>query len=168
MACVENTVLEAILSLLSGCDLTHYHHDEALNAEQAAAARGTPLSMGGKSLLMKLDGIGMAVVAIPGDARLSGALLRRGLGVARYRFARPEELAATLGLPPGAVPPFGRPVFPLPLFVDARLAAGPQLVFALGSRRRSARVATADYLARAQPDRVVPLSEALPERGGAA
>jgi prolyl-tRNA editing enzyme YbaK/EbsC (Cys-tRNA(Pro) deacylase) len=157
-------VEQAILALLDGCGAVVLDHAEARGAAEAAAARGTPLHRGAKALCMKLDRLGWAVVALPGDQQLDGALLRRGLGVARYRLARPDELEATIGLPPGAVPPFGAPIFPCALLVDATLAAEPWVAFALARRTRSLRVETAAWLARAQPTAVLPLGR--PAAGG--
>ncbi|MBL8614887.1 MAG: YbaK/EbsC family protein [Deltaproteobacteria bacterium] len=157
-------VEQAILTLLDGCGAERMVHAEARSAPEAAAARGTPLQRGAKSLFMKLDRMGWAVLALPGDQQLDGGLLRRGLGVARYRLARPDELEAVIGLPPGAVPPFGAPIFPCALLVDATLAAEPWVAFALARRSCSLRVDTAAWLGRAQPSAVLPLGR--PASGG--
>lgn len=131
-------------------------HEAATSAEDAARARGTPLAIGSKALVMKLERA-FAVVVVGGDRVMDNRRLRRHLGLRRYRFATREELEALTTLTPGAVPPFGRPVFDLPLYVDAARATLEPMVFSLGSHTRSVRMATTDWLRIAQPDDVFPL-----------
>lgn len=134
-------------------------HPPAGSAEEAARLRGTPLSQGGKALVMRGDrGLGLVVVALPGDRRLDNQAFRVAFGLRRYRFATAEELQQVTGLRPGTVPPFGHPVFDLPLVVDATLAAGPEVAFTPGRADVSYVVATAGWLAAARPLRVLPLS----------
>lgn len=132
-------------------------HPRAISAEEAAANRGTPLAMGGKSLVMKLERT-FAVLVVGGDRAIDNRKLRRHLGLRRYRFATAEELATLTGLTPGAVPPFGRPVFDLPLYVDADRAVLEPLAFSLASHTRSVRMATADWLRVATPTEVFPFT----------
>ncbi len=153
--------LEAtLLSLLAEAGATWEILDHApiASAAEAAALRGTALEEGGKALVMKLDRIGFAVLALGGDRRVDGKALRRGFGIQRYRFARREELRDLTGLAPGAVPPFGRPVFDLPLFVDADLAAGARIAFTLGRPDRSVLLDTAAWLRAARPEEILPLA----------
>lgn len=155
------TVEHRIAALLSGAGVPweRLEHPFADTAIGVALARGTPLAMGGKSLVLKLDrGIGFAVLAVPGDQRLDNRRLRAHLGLRRYRFATPDELLALTGLTPGCVPPFGHPVFDVPLFVDAGLASGEEVAFSLGSHTHSARMVTADWLAAARPADVFPFA----------
>lgn len=149
-----------ILALLAsrGVAALALDHRVVTGAADAADARGTDLQDGGKAIVMKLDRLGFAVLALPGDARLDGRRVRSAFGIQRYRFATTGELAALTGLAPGCVPPFGRPVLDLPLWVDARLAAGSRIVFTPGRPDRSLLLATADWLAAAAPEGVVPLS----------
>jgi Ala-tRNA(Pro) deacylase len=135
----------------SGRPHTRIDHPPATSAVEAASARGTPLSIGGKSLVMRADKLGFVVLVVGSDRRIDGRLLRRALRVQRYRFATPEELAALTGLAPGEVPPFGRPLFDAALYVGEDVAARPELAFAAASRTRSVRMATADWLALAAP-----------------
>ncbi len=132
-------------------------HPPAGSAEEAAAARGTPLAIGGKSIVMKL-GTSFAVLVLGGDRAVDNRGLRRHLRIRRYRFATRAELLALTGLPPGCVPPFGRPVFDLPLYVDAARAAEPELAFSLASPTASVRMKTADWLSVAAPADVFPFA----------
>jgi prolyl-tRNA editing enzyme YbaK/EbsC (Cys-tRNA(Pro) deacylase) len=156
------SVAAAILERLhaAGAEFEELAHAEARSAEEAARVRGTPLQIGGKSLVMKLDrGIGFAVLVLGGDHRLDNRALRRHLGLRRYRFASRSELAALTGLTPGCVPPFGRPIFDLPLFVDAATAAREEIVFSLATHTRSVHMATASWLAAADPADVFSFAE---------
>lgn len=156
------TVEERIIALLvdAGVPWERLEHEHAATAEAAAAMRKTPLHIGGKSLLMKLDrGIGLALLVVPGSRRVDNRALRQHLGLRRYRFATREELLALTGLTPGCVPPFGRPVFDAPLYVDARLAAESEVAFSLGRHTASARMATRDWLAAARPTDIFDFSQ---------
>ena len=145
-----NSRLLALLAA-SGRPHTVLDHPDAGTAQEAAAARGTPLAIGGKSLVMKADKLGFVVLVVGSDRRIDGRLLRHALRVQRYRFATADELLALTGLPPGAVPPFGRPLFDAALVVGEDIAARPEIAFAAASRTRSVRMATADWRAVAEP-----------------
>ncbi|MEZ4318931.1 MAG: YbaK/EbsC family protein [Myxococcota bacterium] len=151
------TVVERVSALLEGVEHTRLEHAPAFTADEAAAARGTPLSIGGKSLVLKI-GPGeqgrFAVFVVSGARRTSNKAIRNALGIQRLRFATREELLALTGLEPGCVPPFGRPVFDLPLYVDTLTLEQPQIAFSLGSHALSAVLRTEDYARIAHPDRV--------------
>lgn len=154
------TVADRVESLLAAVPHRVIDHPPASDSASAASARGTPLEIGGKSLVMKLDrGIGFAVLVVGGDRRIDNAALRRHLRVRRYRFATEAELQQITGLQPGCVPPFGRPVFDVPLFVDTDTASRPRIAFSLASHTRSVEMATADWLAVAKPDQVFPFTK---------
>lgn len=126
-------------------------HAPASTAVEAAALRGTPLSDGCKAIVMKL-GKQFAVLAFSADRSIDNRKLRHRLRVRRYRFATEDELAAlTGGLVPGSVPPFGRPIFDLPLYVDAARTVAESMWFTNASRSQSVRVAVAGWLEVAQP-----------------
>ncbi|MCB9665407.1 MAG: hypothetical protein H6732_14945 [Alphaproteobacteria bacterium] len=134
-------------------------HRPAASAVEAAAVRGTSAAMGGKALVMRGDrGLGLVLVAVPGDRRLDNQAFRRAFGLRRYRFATAEELAEVIGLQPGTIPPFGRPVFDLPLVVDASLAATPEIAFTPGRADLSYVLDTPAWLRVAEPLRVLPLT----------
>ena len=152
-----------IVALLSsvGAPVQILDHPPGGSALGVAAARGTSASIGGKAILMKLDcleGDPFAILAIPGDGKLDGASIRRGLGARRYRFATPEELLAYTSLSPGELPPFGRPLFDLPLLVDEGLARNAEIAFTVGRKDRSILTETAGWLRAAEPLRVLPLT----------
>lgn len=148
-------IAERILALLGGVPFEHLAHPPITGAEDAARARGTPLEIGGKSILLKADRF--VLVVLGGARRLDNPRLRRALGVSRYRFATTDELAAITGLSPGCVPPFGRPLFDVDLLVDTALAETERIAFSLGDPTRSVVMGTADWLAAARPDAIVPI-----------
>ena len=129
-------------------------HPRATSAEEAARLRGTPLHMGGKALVMKTDRLGFVVLALRGSDTVFNRGLRQHLGIRRYRFATLEELEALTGLTPGCVPPFGRPLFDMPLYVDAQLAAAEQIAFTAGSHTHSIVMTTKDWLSASRPHEV--------------
>jgi len=133
-------------------------HAPAKSADEAAKFRGTPLEIGGKSLVMKTDRRGFIVLALRGSDAVFNRALRKHLGIRRYRFATLEELDTLTGLTPGCVPPFGRPVFDMPLYVDAGLANAARIAFTAGSHTDSIVMRTADWLAAAKPADVFPFS----------
>jgi prolyl-tRNA editing enzyme YbaK/EbsC (Cys-tRNA(Pro) deacylase) len=157
---------DRLLALLdqAGRPYTLLDHAEARSAEEAAAARGTPLAIGGKTVVMKIDRIGWAALVVGSDRRIEGRLLRHALRVQRYRFATAAELVEVSGLRPGEVPPFGRPLFDLALYVGRDVAERAEIAFAAASATRSVRMATADWLAVAAPVIVEPFT--VPADGG--
>ncbi|MEZ5333237.1 MAG: YbaK/EbsC family protein, partial [Thermoanaerobaculia bacterium] len=73
-------VQEAIERLLVEADVAYriLRHDPVRTAEDAAAARGLPLSHGVKTLVLRVDD-GFLLLALPADLSLSSRALRRGL-----------------------------------------------------------------------------------------
>ena len=147
-------VLSRIESLLVGVPHQRIDHPPVATAQDAARLRGTPLSIGGKSLVMKADGQ-FALFVISAARRSQGRQIRRHLKASRLRFATPAELLALTGLTPGCIPPLGRPVLDLPLYVDQSIVDNAQIAFSAGRHTVSMVMATADYLAVARPEAVL-------------
>ncbi|MEL6341666.1 MAG: YbaK/EbsC family protein [Myxococcota bacterium] len=155
------TVLNQIAALLDAAAVayTRIDHPPTTTAKEAADARNLPMSLGGKSLVMKLGtSDDFAVFAVSGDRKTKSSLIRRALGVQRFRFATRDELHSLTGLVPGCVPPFGRPIFDLPLYVDQRIAGNERIAFSPGRHDVSFLMSVADYLSVAQPERIFPFS----------
>jgi len=145
------SVADRIESLLAPHPFDRVEHAIATSAAEIAQLRGTPLEMGGKSIVMKVDRVGFCVLAIRASDAIDNRLFRKHLGARRYRFATLEELDQLTGLTPGRVPPFGRPIFELPLYVEQSLADNDQIAFTPGTHDRSILMATSDWLAAANP-----------------
>jgi len=129
-------------------------HEPTPTSADSARARGEPLGCGAKALVVKADDA-FRLLVIPADRKLDSRLARKNLGVRELRFATPEELAAVVGLPPGAIPPFGEPLVHLPLFADADIGSRfPQVAFNAASLTASIVMAAVDWERVAKPSRV--------------
>lgn len=147
----EGEVLARILARLeaAGCVFERIDHPPVSSAEEAAAVRGTPLELGVKAILFKVDRA-FAIFAMNAARAMRSAKIRKALHARRTRFATRDELLAMTGLEPGGVPPFGEPVLPFPLYADPSVFTGQELVFTAG-RTTSLRLRRADYLRVAEP-----------------
>ncbi len=121
------------------------HHQATRTSEESAAVRGEALAVGAKAIVMKVGGR-FALFVISAARRIDGRKIRAQLGVKKMRFATPDELMDLTGLMPGAVPPFGRPILDLDLFVDASVQANNRVAFNAGSLTDSIIMATDDYI----------------------
>lgn len=148
-------VLEAIRAHLRGLgiDFREVHHEPTYTSEESARVRGEELRNGGKALLMKA-GDEYLLFVVPADRKVDSAAVRRELGVRRMRFADKDELRRLTGLVPGSVPPFGRPILPFDLCVDAGIRENVRIAFNAGSLTDSIILSVADYFRAAQPQRV--------------
>lgn len=135
-------------------------HGETRTSEESAAARGEPLSVGGKAILLKVADE-FALFVLPADRKLSTAAIRARFGVRSIRFATREELLAMTGLVPGSVPPFGRPLLPFRLHVDEAIRGNDRVAFNAASLTRSVVLRADDYLLAAAPAAVFSFAEAI-------
>lgn len=148
-------VLASVRRLLTeaGVTFTEKEHPPTYTSEESAAARGEPLSVGAKALLLRTDDV-FRLFVLPADRKLDSAAIKRHLSVKRTRFATPEELLELTGLVPGSVPPFGPPVLPFELFADGAVGAEHgRVAFNAGSLTVSFLLSTADWEAVAMPKR---------------
>ena len=125
-------------------------HAPARTSEQSALARGEDLSIGGKALLLKV-GETFSLFVLSAARKLDSGAIKRHFKVRRVRFANTDELYRLTGLEPGAVPPFGRPILPLDLFVDPSILDNPRIAFNAGSLTRSLVMSVEDYVRLACP-----------------
>ncbi len=148
-------VLDSIRKWLteSNVSFREVHHAPTRTSEESATARGEPLEIGGKALLVKL-GAEFALFVIPADRRMNSAGVRGELGVRKLRFANTVELQDLTSLVPGSVPPFGRPILPFDLYVDAGIRENDKIAFNAGSLTDSVIMSTDDYFRLAQPVKV--------------
>ena len=133
------------------------HHEPTFTSEESARARGEELRVGGKALLMRCDA-DFALFVLPADRKVDSGAIRGKLGLGKLRFASRDELAELTGLVPGSVPPFGPPILPFPLYVDAAIPINDRIAFNAGSLTDSMILPIADYLRVAQPTRVFAFS----------
>lgn len=109
------------------------------------------MRIGGKALVLKV-GPGFKLFVLSAALRVDSKKLKARFRVREIRFATAEELLALTGLVPGAIPPFGRPVMPLDLFVDASILGNDRIAFNAGSLTDSIIMAREDYLRVAPPE----------------
>jgi prolyl-tRNA editing enzyme YbaK/EbsC (Cys-tRNA(Pro) deacylase) len=154
------TILERIRAMLDehGIDYRHLQHAPTPTSEDSARARGEPIEIGGKALVIK-GGEQYHLVVFSAARRLDSGALRRQLGVKKARFASPDELHELTGLVPGSVPPFGTPIIPLPLLVDRSVLANERIAFNAGSLTDSIIMLVGDYERVARIEAVVDVAE---------
>lgn len=139
-------VLAAVRSFLVGAGVAFVEkqHEPTYTSEQSALARGEPLEIGAKALVVKVDDA-YHLLVLPAHRKLDSAAVKRRFGAKKLRFADAKELLALTGLVPGSVPPFGRPVLELPLWADPALMANDRVAFNAGSLTDSIVMSSADY-----------------------
>jgi Ala-tRNA(Pro) deacylase len=155
-------VLDAVRNLLTshGVAFIEKQHGPTLTSAESAAARGEPLGVGAKALLLKTDDV-FRVFVLCADRKLDSAAVKRELKVNKTRFASADELKEMAGLVPGAVPPFGEPIFPFELFADVEIGVRyDRVAFNAGSLRDSIILAAADWERVAGPKRFAFAQEA--------
>ncbi len=139
------------------------HHEPTATSEESARARGEPLRIGGKALLLKCDGE-FRLFVVPADRKIDSNSIRRHLRLRKLRFASREELAELtkpvdgIGLVPGAVPPFGEPISPFALYVDEAIRENDRIAFNAGSLTDSIVLGIDDYLDAARPAEIFSFS----------
>lgn len=157
---MPTAVHDAILAHLQagGAPYRLLHHEPTRTSEDSARVRGESTTIGGKSLLLKAgDRFVLLVISAAVRARSKG--LRTAFGVRRLRFATPEELLERTGCVPGCVPPFGRPILDLPLFVDASILRNERIAFNAGSLTDSVIMQRPDWQRLVEIEAVVDVAE---------
>jgi Ala-tRNA(Pro) deacylase len=149
---MADTVLDRIRVLLDGAGVAYRHvtHGPTFTSEESAKARGEPVEVGGKALVVKV-GDDFKLFVLSAARQLDAAAVKKHFGVKKIRFADRDELLRLTGLVPGSVPPFGPPILPLELFADPSVKANPVIAFNAGSLTDSLVLATADYWRVASP-----------------
>ena len=152
---MSESVLATIRDLLNGLGI-HFEerqHPPTATSEESARARGEPLGVGAKALLLRTDEA-FRLFVLPADRKLDSKKVKQHLRVKNVRFATPEELHELTGLVPGAVPPFGRPTLPFDLFADTSVGVRfPRVAFNAGSLTDSIIMSADDWLSIANPER---------------
>jgi len=109
-------------------------HDSTATVADAAATLGVEPARIAKTLTVRVRDLTF-LLCTRGDARLSNAKCKTGLG-ARPRMLGAEETLALTGHAVGGVCPFGVST-PLPVYVDVSLKPFPTVFPAAGSRNSS-------------------------------
>lgn len=124
-------VQAAIQALGLDIDMTFFDESTA-TSELAAEQIGCKLGQIVKSLGFMIDGDPVLVLA-SGDGMVDDKKLAAMYEVGRkkVKIAKPEQLVAVWGYPPGGVPPFGHRTNGFPVHVDESLARF-EVVYAAG------------------------------------
>ena len=139
-----------ITRLLQGLDIKIIEHPPTHTSEESAKARGESMSIGGKALVLKTGDV-FGIFVLSADRTMDSKKLKDYFKIRRIRFATKEELYALTGLPSGAVPPFGRPVFDLELYADNSILEKEFIAFNAGSLTNSIKMKIEDYIRIAKP-----------------
>jgi len=131
-------------------------HEPVYTSEQAAKVRGTSISQGAKSLLLKCED-DFILVILPGDRKLNSKKLKNLLNVKDLRFAFPEEIKNKMGCEIGACYPFGN-LIGLPTYVDKFLSKNDTISFNPGLHTRSIEIKFRDFYSLVKP-KIVDISE---------
>lgn len=152
---MSDSILDRIRTLLDAGGVSYrlVEHGPTRTSEESAAARGEPLDVGAKALLLKTDEA-FRLFVMCADLQLDSGAVRKLLNVQKTRFATPEELMQLTGLVPGSVPPFGEPVLPFELYADEQIGVRhDRVAFNAGSLTTSIVLSARDWERVAKPQR---------------
>ena len=136
------TIKDWLLS--QSIDFREVHHEPTRTSRESAEARGEDISTGGKALVLKAGDV-FTLHVLSASKKLDSKAVKKHLNAKKIRFASQEELMELTGLPPGAVPPFGRPILDIDLFVDTSVQQNSRIAFNAGSLTDSIVLKTEDY-----------------------
>lgn len=148
---------ERIQSILEdkGIAFDVFDHEPVYTNPAMAEALGVSEAETVKSLVVKTKEGNLAVVVLPGDARMEWKRAAAGLGTKKVSFAKPEIVSEQVGCDVGCVPPFGHLVS-LPVAMEPALSSGTQLYFNPGRHDRSYRLSAGDLIAVCEPSFLPP------------
>ncbi len=146
------TTFEKITHYLSEKSISFrtLHHEATLTSEASAKARGEDLSVGGKAIVMKVDAE-FKLFVLSAAMKIDSQKIRSYFNAKKTRFASAGELQQLTGLAPGSIPPFGKPILNLAVYVDASIVRNEIIAFNAGSLTDSIIMSTKDYLKITQP-----------------
>jgi prolyl-tRNA editing enzyme YbaK/EbsC (Cys-tRNA(Pro) deacylase) len=155
----QSTILERIRQLLidNEASFREIQHEPTFTSQESARARREDLEIGGKALLMK-GGDRFFLFVLPANRKVNSSAIRQEFKFKKLRFASRSELEELTGLQPGAIPPFGEPIFPFELCVDSGIRENDRIAFNAGSLTDSIVLSVDDYLAAARPCKVFQFS----------
>lgn len=168
----KNTIMAATnhlqqiheLLTFNNIEFKSLHHEVTPTSEDSARVRGEDLSTGGKALVLKHgddeSNNSYALFVLSASRKLNTKTIKKELKSKNVRFAKANELAdLTGGLVPGAVPPFGRPIINLDLYVDTSIEENSVIAFNCGSLTESVIMSVEDYLKVATPTKIMSFSK---------
>ena len=141
------TTFESLCDFLAEHNISYrtVHHQPTFTSEESAKARGEEVKIGGKAIVIKIDN-DFKLFVLSAALKVDSKKLKEYFRAKNIRFATKEELHSLTGLVPGSVPPFGKPVLNLELFVDRSVTQNEKIAFNAGSLTDSIVMNTTDYL----------------------
>ena len=148
----EPDITKRIRNLLikNNINFQEIDHEPATTCGQAAKARGCDQKIGGKSILFKDKSdyrIFVMSAALQVDSKKARKILKSGW----LRFATNEELWEMAGVEKGALPPFGRGILPVDLYLDESILKNEEIAFNAGMVTKSFIMKVNDYLKLIDP-----------------
>lgn len=149
---LSSPVYDRIVALLDEKNIAYraVRHEPTFTSEASALARGESIAVGGKAILMKVDA-DFRIFVLSAALKVDSKKIKEHFKAKKIRFATAEELMEKTGLVPGSLPPFGPPVFPIPLYVDPSVLANTIVAFNAGSLTQSLIIPVAGYVSAADP-----------------
>ncbi|RFF26716.1 MULTISPECIES: aminoacyl-tRNA deacylase [unclassified Wenzhouxiangella] len=128
----------------NGIDYKLLEHDEAITAQEVAAAAHIPGRELAKTLIVKLDG-DLAMVVLRATDRLDLDLLKSVAGAHTVELASEDEFKSHFPeCETGAMPPFGN-LYDMPVLADEGLADDETITFNAGSHTEAYSIAWKDF-----------------------
>jgi prolyl-tRNA editing enzyme YbaK/EbsC (Cys-tRNA(Pro) deacylase) len=169
-AATQNEITLKLFALLDSAGVPHLKlehppsrtSDESRRVRKAASGLDT---VGAKALVQKMTGrnkdTSIAVFVLPGQRKFDTKMALEHLPeVKRMRFLSSDEVYQTTALEVGAIPPFGRRLFPqvARLFFDSALLDCELLGFNAAAHQQSIIIKPSDLVTAAEPDDIFPFS----------
>jgi Ala-tRNA(Pro) deacylase len=126
-------------------------HDRTVTADETAHATHLSRQLFAKTVMLKVDGT-LAMMVMPAAYRIDLTRLSRALGGRLVELAEETEFKdAFPDCEVGAMPPFGN-LYGMPVFVDSRLAAHPDIAFNAGTHTDAVQMPYKEFERLAQPE----------------
>ena len=152
MGGIEPDITKQIRTLLNenSIEFEEIDHEPAITCEQSAKARGCSQEIGGKSILFK-DKSDFRLFVMSAALQVDSKKVRNILKSSWLRFATTEELWEMAGVEKGALPPFGRDILPVDLYLDESILKNDKIAFNVGMVTKSFIMRAKDYLKLIEP-----------------
>ena len=133
MGGTEPDITKQIRNLLNKNDIEfeEIDHEAVITCEESAKARGCSQEIGGKSILFK-DKSDFRLFVMSAALQVDSKKVRKILKSSWLRFATNEELWEMAGVEKGALPPFGRDILPVDLYLDESILKNDKIAFNAG------------------------------------
>jgi Ala-tRNA(Pro) deacylase len=143
-----------------GVSYDTHSHPRVVSAQRLAAAEEVSGWDVAKPVLLSVSGE-LAMAVVPAAVHVDLDKARRVLGNNEVHLAPEAEFVSLFpDCAPGAEPPFGN-LYGIPVFLDERLRARPEMVCRDGSHTESITMPVADYVRVVQPE-IVDLAAEVP------